>query len=99
MDLVKKDNNSSKLSNEKKSIWSDYLIQEYYSDYYDELTSKQLDSEFRNEIRTLVKSMSKLNEYERKEMIKVLSEVINFYVENKVNKELENSLSNIFKFL
>lgn len=96
MDLVKKD---SKPLSKKQSIWNEYLLQEYYSDYYSELSSKQLDSEFRNELKVLGKSMSKLNDDEKKEMIKVIADVINFYVENKVNKELENSFSNIFRFI
>jgi len=99
MDLIEKKDFSEISKKKKSSFWNDYLIQEYYSEYFEKLNSRELDSEFRNELGVLVKSLSKLNDSERKAMINVLAEVINFYIENKVNKELNKSFSNIFKFL
>ena len=97
MNLINKKDFLSIPKKKKENIWDDFIIQEYYSDYFNELSSKELDSEFRKELSVLVKSLSKLNESERKAMINILADVINFYIENKVNKELENSFSHIFK--
>lgn len=99
MNLIEKKDFLEIPKKKKLNFWNDYLIQEYYSEYFDELNSKELDSEFKNELNVLVKSLSKLNDSERKAMISILADVINFYIENKVNKELDKSFSNIFKFL
>lgn len=87
---------SSKVSN--NSIWGDELITSYYSNYFESLSSKQLDKEFNNDILKLVKALSKLPDNERKIMIEALAKVIEFYIENKVEKEIEFSFHKLLKF-
>lgn len=99
MNLIEKKDFLEIPKKKKLNFWDDYLIQEYYSTYFDELNSKELDFELRNELNILVKSLNKLNDSERKIMINVLADVINFYIENKVSKELDKSFSNIFESL
>lgn len=80
------------------SIWSDELITAYYSNYYENISSKQLDREFNSDIIKLVKTFSKLPDNERKAIINALARVIEFYVENKVEKEIEFSFHKLLKF-
>ncbi|MGB0788744.1 MAG: hypothetical protein ACPGQR_04330, partial [Marinirhabdus sp.] len=72
---------------------------EHFLDHYNNLTNKELDSEFKKELCVLAKSLCKLDKTERKAMVDVLANVIAFYLENKVNKEIEDSFSRIFKFV
>jgi hypothetical protein len=80
------------------AIWSDDLISTYYSNYFVNLNSKQLDKEFNSDILMLVKALSKLPHNDRKALIEVLARVIEFYIENKVEKEIEFSFNKILKF-
>ena len=80
------------------SIWSDELITTYYSNYFDNISSKQLEKEFNSDILKLVKTLSKLSENDRKALIDTLARVIEFYIENKVEKEIEFSFHKILKF-
>ncbi len=80
-----------------KSIWSDELLTSYYHSYFNNLTSKQLDREFNNDISLLVKVLSKLSEEDRTRLIDTLSYLIEFYVENKVEKEMNLSFQQLLK--
>jgi len=80
------------------AIWSDDLISTYYSNYFVNLNSKQLDKEFNSDILMLVKALSKLPHNDRKALIEILARVIEFYIENKVEKEIEFSFNKILKF-
>jgi len=80
------------------AIWSDDLISTYYSNYFVNLNSKQLDKEFNSDILMLVKALSNLPHNDRKALIEVLARVIEFYIENKVEKEIEFSFNKILKF-
>jgi len=80
------------------AIWSDDLISTYYSNYFENLNSKQLDKEFNSDLLRLVKTLSKLSDNDRKALIEVLARVIEFYIENKVEKEIEISFNKILKF-
>lgn len=87
---------SSKTSS--NAIWSDELITTYYSNYFETLNSKQLDKEFNSDILKLVRTLSKLPENERKALVEVLARVIEFYIENKIEKEIEFSFHKLLKF-
>jgi hypothetical protein len=80
------------------AIWSDDLISTYYSNYFVNLNSKQLDKEFNSDILMLVKALSKLPDNDRKALIEALARVIEFYIENKVEKEVELSFNKFLKF-
>ncbi|MEA3496807.1 MAG: hypothetical protein U9R42_12340 [Bacteroidota bacterium] len=99
MNLLEKNDQITTLKKEKSMFWNDFLIQEYYNDYFQNITSSELDYEFNHKLKILVKTLNKLNKKEKEVMIDLLSNLINFYIENKVNKELEHSLRGIFKFL
>ena len=92
-------NNNENLSKNKKSdYWNDSLIQDFYINYYQNLNSKQLDKEFNNDIKLLTNVLSKLSSSKRKKFVQVLSNVIEFYLENKIEKEIDNSFYKILKF-
>ena len=74
------------------------MIEDYYLGYYKDLSSKQLDKEFNENIRSLTQALSKLPNSERKAFIEVLSRCIEFYMENKVEKEIDQSFFKILKF-
>ena len=100
LDLLKKTekNNSHKSINENIAF-RNYFVHNFYDNYFDNLSSKDLDIEFRNDMQTLVKALKKLPVEEQKTMIKILSNVIEFYVENKIEKELDKSFSKIFRII
>lgn len=97
--LDKKDRTLESIEKKRKlDYWNDNLIQDYYINYYQNLSAKELDKEFNKDIRTLTKALSKLPDSERKAFIDVLSVVIEFYLENKIEKEIDHSLFKILKF-
>lgn len=79
------------------SYLNDDIFLDYYSTFYNDMSSKELDSDFNRELRVLVQSMSKMNESERKAFLNVLSMVIGHYIEQKIDKELDFSFKKIFK--
>lgn len=91
------------ISKEKKSpqnlrIWNDDIFLDYYCNYYDEITSKELDADFNHELKVLVQAMNKLNDPEKKALINLLSKVIEHYLNQKIDKELDFSFKKILKF-
>jgi len=80
------------------ALWGDDLMMTYYNNYYENLTSKQLDREFNNDISMLVNVLSKLPEHDRKKIIDVLARVIEFYFESKIEKEIEFTFHKLLKF-
>lgn len=99
MVLDKKDKTSNSLRKKSKFDYlNDSIIQDYYLNYYQNLSLKELDKEFNKDISILTKAMSKLPDSERKMFVEVLSRFIEFYIENKIEKEIENSLFKILKF-
>jgi len=96
--LVNKKHNKESNSDALK-YWQDNLVHEYYIDYYNNLSSKELDREFRNDIRTISKILAKLSDSERKLFIGFIPNFIEFYIGQKFEKEIDSSLSKILKFL
>lgn len=88
--------NHSKLSDQ--SIWGDKVIAAYYSNYFNNLTSKQLDREFNNNILALIKTLNNLSGNSRQQLIDILAREIEFYLKNKIEKELELSFDKLLKF-
>ncbi len=78
-------------------FWGDSLIQNYYMDYYDNLSSKELDYEFREDIIKLSKTLRKLSDPDRKFFIEFLSKFFEFYLDKKIEKEIDNSFHKILK--
>lgn len=84
-------------SNTSHQYWNDILVQNYYSQYFKNLTSKELDRDFNNDVRVLTHALSKVPETKRKELINILSRVIAFYLEKKIEKEIDHSFSKLLK--
>lgn len=71
---------------------------DFYLDYYQNLSSKELDEEFNRDIELLTRVLSKLPVSDRKAFAQLLSKFIEFYLENKVEKEIDSFLFKILKF-
>jgi len=84
-------------SDTRSGIWEDSIIQDYYINYYKNLSSRELDREFNEDILTLTRAYSKLPDSQREAFIEVLSRIIEFYMENKLEKEIDLSLHKILK--
>lgn len=97
--LDRKDKTSKSIDKRQKiDYWNDSLIRDYYINYYQNLSIKELDEEFNMDIRKLTKALSKLPDSERKAFVDVLYRIIEFYLENKIEKEIDRSFSKILKF-
>ncbi len=59
------------------------------------MSSKELDKEFSKDIKYLTGILNDMSDSERKSFIEVLSKYIEFYIDNKVEKEIDNSLFKI----
>lgn len=80
------------------SIWSDELFSSYYSNYFEKLSSEQLDEEFNSNLIRLAKVLTKTTQNDRKDMIDIIARVIEYYIENKVEKEIDSAFHKILKF-
>ncbi len=98
MEMTINGNADLEKSGSKSNYWNDSLIQDFYVDYYKNLNSKELDEEFNQDLRTLTNVLGKLSESERKTFIELFSKFLEFYIENKIEKEIELSLFKILKF-
>jgi hypothetical protein len=54
-------------------------------------SAKQLDKELNYELKPLIKVLSRLDEKERKYFIEAISNILDLYIENKIEKELEKN--------
>lgn len=88
MKSLSRDIEKSNLS--QNSIWNDSIIQNYYSELYENFTLKDLDNDFNVNLKILSKMLSKIDDSERKVFIELMSNLINHYVEKKIEKEIES---------
>lgn len=79
-------------------LWDDSLAEDFYMRYYQSLDSKGLDKEFNKGLKTLTNLLNQLPESERKDFTDILAVYIGFYMENKIEREIEDSLLNMIKF-
>lgn len=89
---------SGKKSTKNLRIWNDDIFVDYYNNYYNDLNSKELDKDFSHELNVLVKALGKLNDSEKKALINLLAKVIEHYLEQKIDKEIDYSFKKILKF-
>ncbi|MCK9269794.1 MAG: hypothetical protein WC271_09395 [Bacteroidales bacterium] len=80
-----------------QSYWNDSIFQNHYTDYYNRLSSKELDREFNENLTVLTKHLNKIPESQRKVFIDILSRYFELYFENKIEKEINDSLFEILK--
>jgi len=92
-----KEMNSIQIKN-KNDIWSDFFFQEYYLTKHNNMSSRDLDIEFNNDIRSLSKALSRLPESERKKFVTLISSFIELYIENKIEKEIDSALIKLIRF-
>ena len=78
--------------------WNDNLYQDIYVDYFNRLSSRELDREFNKDMNTIIKAMKNLSENERKKFIDIFSRLIEFYLKTKIEKEIDDSIYKILKF-
>ena len=97
--MIAKDQNINHIVKFTESLpmkyWYDDLVHLYYSDHFDSLSSKELDKEFQKDIKTLTNTLSKLTKEERDAFINVFSKVIEFYLDHKIEKEIDSSFFNV----
>jgi hypothetical protein len=79
--------------------WQDNLIHEFCVDYYNDLSAKELDQEFKKDIKNLAKILGKLPDSDRKVFINYFSNFVEFYIDQKVEKEIDTSIYKILKLL
>ncbi len=79
-------------------LYNDLLLQNYYTEYFDNLTEKELDDEFTDDLRVLTKSLNKLPDSKRKAFINILSRYIEFYIDKKIEKQINSALKRILDF-
>ena len=80
------------------SNFRDELLFEYYNNYFECLSSRQLDREFNEDLSIMIKSLKMLPQEERKAFVGIISRLIEFYIDNKIEKELDKSFRMLFKF-
>lgn len=90
--------NIDKSSKKNLRFWNDDIFVDYYNNYYNDLSSKELDRDFNHELNVLVKAMSKLSDTEKKALINLLAKVVEHYLEQKIEKEIDFSFKKILKF-
>jgi hypothetical protein len=87
-----------KKSSDYWRIWEDDLIGNYYEDYYRSIDPKQLEIEFNKDFNKLAGALIKLDVNERKVFIDFLAKFIEFYLEQKIDKEIDLSIRKILRF-
>ena len=80
------------------SNFKDEILSEYYNNYFERLSSRQLDKEFNRDLSILIKSLKKLSQEERSIVVNSISKLIEFYIETKIEKDLNKSFRTILKF-
>ena len=76
-------------------FWGNGVSHDY--DNCDNLSSKQLDSDFNHVLKVLVQAMNKLNDAEKKASMNVLAKVIEHYIALKIDKDFQQSLKKVLK--
>ncbi|OQX74560.1 MAG: hypothetical protein B6D64_12670 [Bacteroidetes bacterium 4484_276] len=94
--LINKGVRKGKIS--QSSIWNDSLIQNYYDEFYNNLTLSEMDKAFNTDIKTLSKLLSKLNDSEKQVFIGLISNHIRNYIERKVEKQIETLFNKTLRF-
>lgn len=90
------DNNKDLRTPDKESM--SYFNDLFIQNYYESLTSKELDRNFDKDVQTLINSLKKVSESDRKFFIAILSNIIELYLQRKIEKEIDDSLFKLLKF-
>src|SRR5262245_4702220 len=68
-----------------------------YTEHCNNISSKQLDSDFNHVLKVLVEAMNKLNDEDKKASMNVLAKVIEHYIALKIDKNFQQSLKKVLK--
>lgn len=82
-------------SNKGLNIYWDDIISNYYLEEFKNISSKELDNEFNNSLKTLTKCLVKSNTQDKKYLVDLFAKLIEFYIENKIEKEISDSFSQL----
>ncbi len=82
----------------KRNILKNELMTDYYIDYYNAMSSGELDKHFVSDIKMLSKVFNRLSDSQKKSFYKLFANIIEFYLKNKIEKEINNSFIKILKF-
>ena len=82
-------------SNQGLDIHWDDIVSNYYLEEFKNISSKELDNEFNNSLKTLTKCLINSNTQDKKYLVDLFAKLIEFYIENKIEKEISNSFSKL----
>jgi len=71
---------------------------DFNNNHFEYLSSRQLDREFNKDLSIMVKTLKKLPEEERNDFKNLIAMLIDNYISNKIEKELDKSFQTLFKF-
>lgn len=91
-------NNTETINDNRNRILNDLIIQSACNEYKESISSKKLDREFYEDIKSFATILSKLPEPQRKYIIDALSKSVEFYISRKVEKEINSSFNKVMKF-
>ena len=93
--LKEVDKSLMKKSKEISTFQSEILF-DYYVNYFNSLSSTNLDKEFNRDLSIMTNSLRKLPEKERGLFVNYIAKLIEAYIESKVEKELTKSFHLFF---
>ncbi len=79
------------------NFYLDNIVYNYYLEKIKSVNSRELDSEFNNLFKTLVKCLVKADNKQKTYFIDLLARLIEFYIENRIEKEINSSFSKLLK--
>lgn len=79
------------------NIYWDDIVSNYHLEQFKNIGSKELDNEFNNSLKSLAKCPTQLSVQEKRYFVDVLAKLIEFYIENKIEKEMRDSFSALLK--
>ena len=75
--------------------WYKSILNDSHSEKITSLSLKELDKQFSKDLATLAKALSNTPVNKRTELADFISIVVSYYIEQKVEKELDNFFSKI----
>lgn len=79
----------------ENSYLNDLVVSEYYKEFFNALSSKDFDKQLNKGIKILAEAIKKTSPEKKEFYTDALSSIIEFYIENKIEKELDESFLKI----
>ena len=80
----------------ERSYWGDEVVTDYYLEHMKSLDSRELDRQLGKDMRILANAVERLNRGE-KAIADVFAALVEFYVERKVQNEIQDCLAQVLK--